>query len=161
MNSNFNFRLLLLFMTALISGLPGCDSIQGTGYIDGSWPWYPTDVSVHELTRISRADDEGRRFVEVRVEFRDRDGDPTKACGMLDISISRPGEQEEPWMIQEDLRDPQVSRSHWEGVTGTYLFSLEPTLSGLVPGRRIRVKVEYYGEDGAQFSDTHELTWPE
>ena len=141
--------------------VPACDTVQGTGKVDGGWPWRPTAVSVHELTRISRPDEDGRRSVEVRVEFLDRDLHPTKAYGRLIVSINRPGEEEPPWTIEVDLECPDESRERYESVTGTYLLRVQPKLPGLVPGRRIQVRVRYEGVDGARFSDVRELSWPE
>ncbi|MCH2160607.1 MAG: hypothetical protein MK085_01905 [Phycisphaerales bacterium] len=151
--------LLALFVAALV--VPACETVQGSGKVDGGWPWRPTSLSVHELTRISRPDAEGRRFVEVRVEFLDRDLDPTKAYGRLSVAIKRLGEEEPPWTIEVDLERPDVSRERYESVTATYLLRLQPDLPGLVPGRRIQVKVRYEGVDGARFSDSRELAWPE
>ena len=141
--------------------IAACSSVQGTGEVEGGWPWRPSDMQVHELTRITRADEDGDRFVEVRVEFVDRDRDPTKAHGVLTVEITRVNERDEPSVTQLNLVDAEVSRIYYEGVTGTYRLRIKPELPGLVPGRHIHVEAIYEGIDGARFKSSRELTWPE
>ena len=151
----------LFFCGMWLSVSAGCDSVQGSGKVDGGWPWRPTDMQVHELTRITRADEDGQRSVEVRVECIDRDRDPTKAHGTLAIEITRVGEGDEPMRVELDLADPEIASEHFESVTGTYVVRVRPDLPGLVPGRRIRVEAIYNGTDGARFKSSRDLTWPE
>lgn len=138
----------------------GCDSVQGTGKVEGGWPWRPSDMRVHELTRITRANDSGKRMVEVRVEFLDRDRDPTKAHGTLIVELTRVKEGDKPERVVLDLADPEVSKKYYEKVTGTYVVRINANLPGLVPGRHIKVVAIYQGLDGALFKSSRELTWP-
>ena len=155
------WHALLMVGVCAMTVVTGCDSVQGTGKVEGGWPWRPSDMQVHELTRITRADAQGKRMVEVRVEFVDRDRDPTKAHGSLIIEISRVNEVDEPTVVELDLVDPDVSSSHYEDVTGTYLLRIHPELPGLVPGRHLWVEASYVGLDGARFKSSRELVWPE
>jgi len=153
--------LATLLAAAWLCVAPGCDTVQGTGKVDGGWPWRPMDMQVHELTRITRPDAEGNRFVEVRVAFIDRDRDSTKAHDTLAIEITRIGEGDEPVGVELDLIDPDVASQQYESVTGAYVVRLRPDLPGLVAGRRLRVEAIYNGADGARFRSSRDLTWPE
>jgi hypothetical protein len=127
----------------------------------GQWPWRPVELKLNELTRFSMADEDGNRNVEVRVEFIDQAGNPTKAHGMLRISVRRLGEGDTPWEIGIDLMDLDLATARYEPVTRSYMVSIRPELEGLVPGRRIRVEASYVGDDGARLSGYKVLVWPE
>jgi hypothetical protein len=116
----------------------GCRPMSGdgdhplAGRRDGTaaaaeWPYWPRTVRIHPLTRLVQAAD-GSTVIELRVEFLDRFGDGTKACGTLQASVfdERRGSADrrpiDNW--EADLRDPDFNARCYDHVTRTYLVRL-------------------------------------
>lgn len=114
-------------------------------------------MEMSSLTRVGRIDSEGNRPIEVRLMFKDPDGDPCKASGELLLSISRIGEPEDPEELVIDLADLDVQRRYFEGVTGCYSIPIELDLPGLIPGRMLRIEADFEGVDGARFQARRDL----
>jgi hypothetical protein len=145
-------------MITSVVALPACSPGRSEARTDLAWPWWPNRMWISDITRVGRPDADGLRLLEVRVCFEDPDGDPAKACGMLEIRVDRSTERDDPITVLVDLDDPQAARTHHERVTECYMVPVEVDLPGLVAGRRLRVIAEYRGRDGAVLRDEHEVT---
>lgn len=106
----------------------------------GIWPWAPTEVRFHRLSRF--LDRDGVELLSLRVEFLDRDGDPVKFSGDVMFKVEPDSTLREDWRFSYDLSDLKVNARHWDHVTSTYRFEIEvgwddPPL----PETRIRVRI--------------------
>lgn len=130
----------------------GCDSSR-RGLSVGTWPWGPSEVEIHALSRFLKHHDE--ELLSVRVEFRDQDGDPTKFPGTLVIEVDPEGlPDEEERTFSFDLSDLKVNAEYWDHVTLMYRFELradwsEPPL----PSTPIRVRVIATIQDQPSLTD--------
>ena len=150
-----------ILLALLVLMMPACRSEKSFTVTPGQWPWRPVELKLNELTRFSSPSEDGERSIEVRVEFTDQAGNPTKAHGMLRISVIRPGEGDTPWEKGIDLMDLNLATAQYEPVTRSYKVVISPELEGLVPGRRIRIEASYVGDDGARLSGYKVLIWPQ
>lgn len=114
-------------------------------------------MEVSSLTRIGRPEQNGIRPVEVRVRFQDSAGDTCKAAGELKLKITRAGEPGDPEERSFDLADRTIQRRLHETVTGCYSIPVFLELPGMVPGRLLRIGVEYEGIDGSRFTAQRDL----
>ena len=114
-------------------------------------------MQITDITRVGRADAAGVRPIEVRIRFQDPDGDSTKALGLLDLTVSRLNEPEDPVRVSIDLEDPVIQRDCWERVTECYWIPIRVDLPGLVEGRMLRIDAEFTGSDGATLRDRFDL----
>ena len=135
----------------------GCSSNQGPARADLKWPWWPNRMQITDITRVGRADAAGIRPIEVRIRFQDPDGDASKALGILDLTVSRPNESEDPVQVSIDLEDPVIQRDCWERVTECYWIPIRVDLPGLVEGRMLRIDADYRGVDGTILRDRFDL----
>ena len=119
--SKLSFALSLLL---LVSVQPGCGPRE-VSIATGAWPWVPTTMELHGLSRFMIQD--GEEILSLRVEFLDQDGDPTKYPGLLRIEIDPAGPNKgEESDFEFDLSDPEVNQQHWDHVSSTYRFRLTP-----------------------------------
>jgi hypothetical protein len=109
---------------------------------------------------VGRPDADGIRPLEVRILFTDVDGDPTKACGTLEIAVSREAENDEAVIERLPLDDRETSMAYFEPVTGCYFVPMYLDLPGLVKGRRLRIEVVYAGRDGARLTERRGFDLP-
>jgi len=127
----------MLLAACSLAGCAGPDGAGGTRTRTGEtvgWPYWPTSMSIHPLTRLVTHADSGRTLIEARIEFLDRDGHTTRACGQLrldvhDFSGDFLSGSIASWEM--DLRDPVTNRRRYDDVTRTYLFLLEPKVGQL------------------------------
>lgn len=129
----------MLVAACCLAGCAGPDGAGGAGAdaLTGEiarWPYWPTSMRVHPLTRLVTHADSGRTVIEARIEFFDRDGHTTKACGQLridlhDFSGDLPTGAIASWEM--DLRDQVTNRQRYDDVTRTYLFPLDTELGQL------------------------------
>lgn len=142
-------------------GLGGCPPRQEppapppAAAADVRWPYWPTAMRIHPLSRLlARADDAGP-LIETRVEFTDRDGVTCRAIGEMQIELlpSRSGGEPLAWTV--DLTVPATNAMHFDVITRTYLFKL-----GLEPqdmtGTRT-LQVSFFGSEGREFGDRMSL----
>lgn len=144
---------------AMVTGgsMVGCSTNQTPARTDLKWPWWPNRMQITDITRVGRADAAGVRPIEVRIRFQDPDGDSTKALGLLDLTVSRLNEPEDPVRVSIDLEDPVIQRDCWERVTECYWIPIRVDLPGLVEGRMLRIDAEFTGIDGASLRDRFDL----
>lgn len=119
-------RVLAAAMLVMSPVLLGCPAKRdatplGAGSID--WPFRPSSVSIHPLTR---ADSDGAdRSLLAMVEFRDQDGDPVKAIGRLLIAVRCSAADPTDASFEFDLFDQATNRRLFDPVTQTYRLRLE------------------------------------
>ena len=111
--------LLILGSTALLT------ACQKPVLYKGSWPWMPSEVEIHGLSRFIISEDE--ELLSLRVQFLDPDGDPAKFPGQVRFTIdpeSAPDSEERRFSF--DLSDLKINEEHWDRVTSNYRFKLDP-----------------------------------
>ena len=116
--------ILLLVLSTFASLQVSCGPRE-VSIATGAWPWVPTSMELHGLSRFMIQNEE--EILSLRVEFLDQDGDPTKYPGSLRIEIDPAGPDEDAESKYEfDLSDPRVNKEHWDHVSSTYRFLLTP-----------------------------------
>jgi hypothetical protein len=132
---------LAALLCALLPTLAGCPpkeapSPLGAGSLD--WPFRPSSVSIHPLTR---ADSSGaEQSLLVMVEFRDQDGDPVKAIGRLAIEVRCANAAPTDTTFEFDLFDRATNRRLFDPVTQTYRLRLErPWTTTPGPGSTVSI----------------------
>ncbi len=141
--------ILLLWATALLLANPGC---QNSVVTNATWPWMPSQVELHGLSRFMLDADE--ELLSLRVLFTDGEGDPTKFPGLVTFTIIPESNLDsQKRTIEFNLADPEVNQLHWDRVTMTYRFKLDLEWSQPpLPGTPIRVRVLATLPGGAVFS---------
>ena len=129
--------LVLLMLASLQTGCGPREVKIATG----AWPWVPTSMEVHGLSRFMVQDDE--EILSLRVEFLDQDGDPAKYPGLLRIEIDPAGPNKSAESeVNFDLSDPEVNQMYWDHVSSTYRFKLTPDWDEPpLPSTAIRIRV--------------------
>jgi hypothetical protein len=89
--------------------------LQGT---PEAWPFRPASLVFHALSRPESAGDAAALLL--RLECRDREGDPVKAVGVLSISIRCADAVPPETQHHFDLSDPAVNRALYDPVTLAY-----------------------------------------
>lgn len=115
-----SFRLALTGLLVLVFQT-GCLGPQRP--IEGVWPWVPTEIEIHRLTRF--IDRDGVELLSLRVEFLDADGDPVKFAGTVLFKIEPESTLRQDWRFSYDLSNLKVNAVHWDHVTSTYRFEFE------------------------------------
>jgi hypothetical protein len=156
-------------LLAAVSLLPaGCDatdalSAQGAsspgdpGVVDSvRWPFWPTSMRVHPLSRVVTDRDRGRTVIEARIELVDGGGDTAKGYGQVRIDLQDASEAGSEVLVSwnSDLRDLALNEQHFDEVTRTYLFRLET--EDALPSRP-RLHVYFLSGDGARLEAELEL----
>ncbi|MHC5001758.1 MAG: hypothetical protein ACYTJ0_01405 [Planctomycetota bacterium] len=148
-------RPACLLVIALLIGTPGCRTASSPApspTTGSEWPFWPTAMRIHPLTRLVTAGEAGGPLVEVRVEFVDRDGITTRAFGEVQIellpSARRPSE---PLAWRVHLDDLATNAMHFDDITRTYLFKLGLEEQDLTGPRELRVTL--FGSDAREFVD--------
>ena len=123
------------------------------------WPFWPTKMRIHPLTRLvlqpagpaPGATDQW--IVEVRIEFTDDQGQPSKEVGQLLLQWHEnpAASQERVKSWNADLRDLTANRDHYDDVTRTYLFRLSVAPDEISDDSQVRAM--FVALDGQQFQD--------
>ena len=95
------------------------------------WPFWPTSMRIHPLTRALSDPETNQLIIEARIEFFDADEETAKAAGMLTLQVHAGGgggaiagaQALKTWNL--DLANLTFNREHYDDVTRTYLFKLE------------------------------------
>jgi len=124
------------------------------------WPFWPADVRIHPLSRVTTDQETGDRIIEIRLEFFDPEGHTMKAVGQVRFDLHRQGESAntaplQTWEQRTDLRDMELNRLYFDDVTQTYLFRL-PIEEAVLPARP-QVRAYYLGADGATLQTEREI----
>jgi hypothetical protein len=92
------------------------------------WPFWPTSMRIHPLTRVTTEAHSDKLVIETRIEFSDADGQTTKAVGQVRFELyadaSAAGGPIRAWP-EQDLRDLDINRLRYDDVTRTYLFPID------------------------------------
>jgi len=110
---------------------PPSGSSASASSTSAHWPFWPTRMRLHPLTRLTRDEQSGEPLVECRIEFQDSEDQTSKAVGQLTLQIYPDSTTPlgsgalETW--NQDLRDLELNRRQYDDVTRTYLFRLQTT----------------------------------
>lgn len=109
---------------------PSTESMaEGSAIVSARWPFWPTRMRLHPLTRRAADARTGAMMIELRLEFRDEFGDTTKAIGQVRCELHdgdpRAGLTTILNQWNSDLRDMELNRVHYDDLTQTYLFRLD------------------------------------
>ncbi|MDZ4755399.1 MAG: hypothetical protein SGJ11_13010, partial [Phycisphaerae bacterium] len=88
----------------------------------------------------------------VRVEFRDRTEETTRAIGSLVIELHADGAEPGDRRWRYDLDSLAAHDRHYDQVTATYRFALAPDWPTDLRSAALVLKVYFYGVDGAVLS---------
>ncbi len=111
----------------MIASLP-----EYPGFLDtdeaARWPFWPTHLRIHPLTRLATDTETGRPMIEARIELFDHDDQTTRGFGLLRLDLHDLAGNAAPdtlpvWHIE--LRDLEVNRMRYDPVTRTYLLPLK------------------------------------
>ncbi len=112
----------------------------------GQWPFWPTSLRIHPLTRLTADTRTGRAIIEVRLEFLDPEQHTTKGVGQVRIDLATTGtasDSSQPLATWSwDLRDPTVNSTLYDDVTRTYLLRLKVQSLELGPQLDLRYGME-------------------
>ncbi len=129
---------IIITIIMMVTAMAGCETLFGGGEDrtvftapeDGEtplWPFWPTQMRIHPLTRLTTHPDTGEPALEVRLEFKDQYDYPTKIVGQVRIELTRANRrtagEEMVWNI--DLREMATNNNTFDEVTQTYLFRLQ------------------------------------
>jgi hypothetical protein len=151
-------RRLMGFVIAALAGCHAGGAAPPSSAIGGdiAWPYWPTAMRIHPLTRVVAASDANGPLIEARIEFTDRDGITTRAIGEMQIELLAPsGRRAEPLPWTVDLTSLVSNATHFDDITRTYLFKL-----GLEPGDMVgrrELRVTFFGSEGREFTDRMRL----
>jgi hypothetical protein len=161
--------IILSFMALSVLVLSACsrptawrdESVgQGTRSDDVRWPFWPTSMRLHPLSRVV-IDPDGSDHVEAHIEFRDKDGHTTRATGSIRIDLFDLGQTGDSaswleWNV--DLADLESNRLHYDDVMRTYSFRLNLADQPL-PDRPALI-ARFVSEDGLLFENRLTLRPP-
>lgn len=113
---------------------------------DARWPFWPTAMRFHPLTRVMLEPDRDELIIEARVEFSDDNGSTTKAFGELLLQLIEAGTVLEEWTV--NLADLPTNALRYDDITRTYLFRLEIDQARYSPTAELFAG--YLGVDGTE-----------
>ena len=111
---------LALLLASLVTA---CGGAVNRKVPDGVWPWAPTEVALHKLSRFVERD--GVEVLSLRIEFLDAEGDPVKFPGQLAIRVAPENSLNKSWSYSFDLSDLGTNARFWDHVTSTYRIEIE------------------------------------
>lgn len=107
-----------------------------------AWPFWPTSMRFHPLTRAVHEGSANELVIEARIEFLDSDGETSKAAGQLTLQlyadVQSPSGPDALRTWNQDLRDLSINRQRYDDITRTYLFRLEMDQTELPQGAQLR-----------------------
>ena len=125
----------------------------------GAWPFWPTSLRIHPLTRLAIDTQTRQTIIEVRLEFLDPQQHTTKGVGQVRIDLATTGNaaaSSPPLATWSwDLRDPSVNRTLYDDVTRTYLLRLR--VQSLELGPQLQLRAYYLSATGQRLQATHTL----
>ena len=118
-------------LTLALLALAGCanqDKTAPGGGEGAGWPYWPTEIRIHPLSRLVIDQEAAATVIEARIELRDRDGYTCRGCGQLRLdlapySLDESAQPVATWNLSLD--DAEFNRERYDKVTRTYLFRLE------------------------------------
>ncbi|MDY7110271.1 MAG: hypothetical protein SYC29_16705 [Planctomycetota bacterium] len=151
--------LLILLIACVAAGCAGPHGADRIG-VDADtgepvpWPYWPAGMRIHPLSRLVRDGESGQTVIEARIEFVDRDGHTSRACGQLridlhDATAAFPAGPVVTWEM--DLRDLATNRRRYDDVTRTYLFPLDTEVDPFPQQPELRAY--FLSADGRKLSE--------
>ncbi len=125
----------------------------------GEWPFWPSSLRIHPLTRLAVDTQTHQSIIEVRLEFLDPQEHTTKGVGQVRIDLATAGDAADSspplatWSW--DLRDPSVNRTLYDDVTRTYLLRLR--VESLELGPQLELRAYYLSATGQRLQATFAL----
>jgi len=123
------------------------------------WPFWPTSMSIHPLTRLTTEDQTGRTILEARIEFLDSQGNRSKAVGQMTLALYNANDRSQPVHVwAQDLLEPARNQQHFDVVTRTYLLRLE-----LDPGKfpeQAELRASFNSVDGQSMDAAYRIKRP-
>ena len=123
------------------------------------WPFWPTSLRIHPLTRLAVDPQTRKSIIEVRLEFLDPQQHTTKGVGQVRIDLVTSGiaaDSAPPLATWSwDLRDPSVNTTLYDDVTRTYLLRLK--VDSLELGPQLQLRAYYLSAAGHQLQATYTL----
>ncbi len=127
--------------------------------VTGQWPFWPTSLRIHPLTRLAVDTQTRQSIIEVRLEFLDPQQHTTKGVGQvrIDLATSGTAAASSPPLAtwSWDLRDPSVNRTLYDDVTRTYLLRLK--VQSLELGPQLDLRAYYLSATGQRLQATRTL----
>lgn len=102
----------------------GDEAIEATNPSNDPWPFRPSELRIHPLTRVVMDEKTNDPIIEVRIEFIDPNGHTTKGVGQIRIDLLSKSADDPIAIWSRDLRDLEVNFEHYDEITQTYLFRL-------------------------------------
>lgn len=125
----------------------------------GEWPFWPSSLRIHPLTRLAIDAQTRQAIIEVRLEFLDPQQHTTKGVGQVRIDLATSGtavESSPPLATWSwDLRDPSVNNTLYDDVTRTYLLRLK--VHSLELGPQLQLRAYYLSATGQRLQATFAL----
>ena len=119
------------------------------------WPYWPTRIRFHPLTRLATDGRSGSAVIEARLELYDGDDYTSRGYGQVQIDLLDPEKEagKEPiqrWYV--DLRDLGTNRQRYDPVTRTYLLPLELKPNAVLP-EELELWVYFLSADGLSLEE--------
>jgi len=143
------------------TGASSADS-AGRDNAQAAWPYRPTAMRIHPLTRFAHDEQADEPIIEARIEFTDRDGVTTRAVGQLNLTLLDLEAEGDRSPIRQwqaiDLSNMEMNANRFDTVMRTYLLKLQVDPSRLP--KQCVLKSEFTSRDGRVFTATHTLHTP-
>jgi len=151
-------RLAAVVLVLSIIACSGCQPTRPGGgnglatHADGSlrWPFWPADMRIHPLTRITTDEAGGETIIEARLELVDAHGHTTKGIGFVTCELLPRGSETVVAFWELDLTDLAINRERYDDVTRTYLIPLELDDESTLP-ERPELRARFESADGKVF----------
>lgn len=124
------------------------------------WPFEPTSLRIHPLTRFVANTDAGPPTLETHLELRDQDGFDARGVGLLRLSLRADGRDAPPLLWTLDLDDLAANRRHFDHVTQTYIVPLAIDWPAVQPGSMVTLSVELERPSMTTMRASARLAWP-
>jgi hypothetical protein len=130
------------------------------------WPFQPTRIRIHPLTRIregvNEQTGEPETYIDLQLDLQDQFGHSTKGIGELRFELYPAGEEQrsdrlEFWLI--DISDLEVNRVQYDWVTRMYRINLVVPPQRLAQQRRFRLHAYLSTPGGQRMEHEAEVRW--
>ena len=133
----------------------GDEAIEATTPSNEPWPFRPTQLRVHPLTRAVMDAETNEPIIEVRIEFIDPNGHTTKGVGQIRIDLLSNTADNPIAIWSRDLRDLEVNFEHYDEITQTYLFRLR--INGKELPANSSINAYFLAVDGLRLEAKYQL----
>jgi hypothetical protein len=126
----------------------------------GAWLFWPRQMEVHPLTRVVAPTDGSPPTIDVRLEFRDANGNIVQATGTILVNLvaERDTPRQQRWRVS--LNSLAEAARAYDSVTLTYRIVLAPEWTvPPAPGTPLQIEASFRGADGATLSARRTIAW--